>query len=297
MPGAKIFVIFSGAKSLFFLTFASFYAYKRYPSVLDGASIMSKPGITPDAGMRRRPSTRKISMRSAVHHIAGQEQPYPVHQFSNRVFVERANHNPFADVPINKISHPEDFDYLAPFYAAGGSGLLQIESDLLGWQYAVAGPRRATDVFDPLGQLAWELITDRQDSASSHQVRCDVRGLKANTLYTVSWHAAPGVLDWVHMSLQSSGHSPTPSVYYDLSGAGALGTVSAEASNAIITALANGWKRISFEYTTNTDINNRLALRLATGNNVDTYAPAGFQSVYMAKPQFEEGSLTDYRVD
>lgn len=46
--------------------------------------------------MRRKPLTRKISMRSAVHNIAGQEPPYPVHQFSNRVFVERPNHNPFS---------------------------------------------------------------------------------------------------------------------------------------------------------------------------------------------------------
>jgi len=56
---------------------------------------MSQPGITPDSRMQRPPQQRKISMRSAVFHIAGPEQDYPVYQFSNRHFLEKPNHNPF----------------------------------------------------------------------------------------------------------------------------------------------------------------------------------------------------------
>ena len=56
---------------------------------------MAKPGITPDAGMRRKPRTKQISMRSATHHIAGPEQDYPVYRFSQRIFVEKPKHNPF----------------------------------------------------------------------------------------------------------------------------------------------------------------------------------------------------------
>jgi hypothetical protein len=43
----------------------------------------------------RKPISRKVSVKSASHHLAGNEQPYPVYQFSNRVFVERPFHNPF----------------------------------------------------------------------------------------------------------------------------------------------------------------------------------------------------------
>lgn len=57
---------------------------------------MSKPGITPESAMRRRPRTKKISMRSAAHHVAGPEQDYPVYKFSGRVFVEKPKHKPFA---------------------------------------------------------------------------------------------------------------------------------------------------------------------------------------------------------
>lgn len=59
---------------------------------------MAKPGITPDSGMGRPPRTKQISLRSAVHHIAGTEQSYPVYKFSNRVFVEKPNSNPFANL-------------------------------------------------------------------------------------------------------------------------------------------------------------------------------------------------------
>jgi hypothetical protein len=56
---------------------------------------MAKPGITPDSRMRRKPQTRQISLRSAVHHIAGPEQSYPTYRFSGRVFLEKPKHNPF----------------------------------------------------------------------------------------------------------------------------------------------------------------------------------------------------------
>lgn len=54
---------------------------------------MAKPGMTPVRG--RKPTTRKISIRSAVHHISGQEQSYPTYQFSGKHFFEKPQHNPF----------------------------------------------------------------------------------------------------------------------------------------------------------------------------------------------------------
>jgi hypothetical protein len=54
---------------------------------------MAKPGITPRRG--RKPRTKKVTIRSASHHLAGAEKPYPVYHFSARTFVERKGHNPF----------------------------------------------------------------------------------------------------------------------------------------------------------------------------------------------------------
>jgi hypothetical protein len=54
---------------------------------------MAKPGMQPVTG--RKPRTRKVSGRSAVFALAGQEPDYPVYTFSNRIFVEKPKHNPF----------------------------------------------------------------------------------------------------------------------------------------------------------------------------------------------------------
>ena len=55
---------------------------------------MAVPGIPSRRG--RKPRTKKVSLRSAVHALAGPEQAFPVYQFSRRTFVERPGHNPFA---------------------------------------------------------------------------------------------------------------------------------------------------------------------------------------------------------
>lgn len=55
---------------------------------------MSKPGMTAVSG--RKPTQRKVSIRSVSHSVAGAEAPYPVYQFSRRQFIERKGHNPFA---------------------------------------------------------------------------------------------------------------------------------------------------------------------------------------------------------
>lgn len=56
---------------------------------------MAIPGIPSTKG--RRPRIQKVSIRSAAHNLAGPEQPYPVYQFSRRIFLERPGHNPFDD--------------------------------------------------------------------------------------------------------------------------------------------------------------------------------------------------------
>jgi hypothetical protein len=61
---------------------------------------MAKPGITPSTSARK-PTSRKISLRSAVFHIAGEEQDYPTYKFSSRIFLEKPQHNPFAGITVD----------------------------------------------------------------------------------------------------------------------------------------------------------------------------------------------------
>ena len=60
-----------------------------------GGSPPASPPATGFRVSRRKPTTRVVSAKSVSLALSGPEQPYPVYQFSNRVFVERKGHNPF----------------------------------------------------------------------------------------------------------------------------------------------------------------------------------------------------------
>jgi hypothetical protein len=49
-------------------------------------------------------------MRSAVHHISGKEQPYPVYDFGQRAFVEKPQHNPFSGLGEGYEMLSDNFD-------------------------------------------------------------------------------------------------------------------------------------------------------------------------------------------
>ena len=58
---------------------------------------------------RRKPQSRNISGRSIVFAIAGPELPFPVYRFSNRVFPEKPNLNPFVNADFAIISITPNF--------------------------------------------------------------------------------------------------------------------------------------------------------------------------------------------
>lgn len=60
------------------------------------SALETQRGIASRRG--RKPTTRKVSVRSAAYALAGPEQEYPVYRFSNRIFLERPKHNPFKDL-------------------------------------------------------------------------------------------------------------------------------------------------------------------------------------------------------
>ncbi len=72
-------------------------------AVSSGVAIIATPALAviedEDRGIAssrgRKPRTRKVTIRSASHAMAGPELPYPVYHFSNRIFIERPGHNPF----------------------------------------------------------------------------------------------------------------------------------------------------------------------------------------------------------
>lgn len=46
----------------------------------------------------KKPTERKISVRSLVFAVSGKEQPYDVYRFSGKRKIEKPGHNPFKDL-------------------------------------------------------------------------------------------------------------------------------------------------------------------------------------------------------
>lgn len=49
----------------------------------------------------KKPTERRIAVRSVVAALDGPERPYEVYRFSGRQFAEKPKHNPFADAPFS----------------------------------------------------------------------------------------------------------------------------------------------------------------------------------------------------
>jgi len=73
--------------------------FDLYTVICDAQNIKQPgDGVMADNGFpvpQRKPRVKRLSGRSVAQAVAGTEQPYPVYQFSRRVFVERPKHNPF----------------------------------------------------------------------------------------------------------------------------------------------------------------------------------------------------------
>jgi hypothetical protein len=86
--------------------------------------IVDEPKGTTTGVTGRRPTTQKISVKSASFHVAGPETAFPVYQFSDRTFMERPTHNPFSGINFEdnfERSSPGPNWYSDPFTEAPDS--------------------------------------------------------------------------------------------------------------------------------------------------------------------------------
>lgn len=90
--------------------------------------------------------------------------------------------------------------------------------------------------------------------------------------YTVSVYVKAGIRTWVQMLLPSAAFTASQGGFFDLTGAGALGTTNGTPTARTITALANGWYRISVTATATTSASGNVAIVAASANGTTSYA-------------------------
>jgi len=109
----------------------------------------------------------------------------------------------------------------------------------------------------------------------------------SGTAYTFSLYVKAGTRSWVRVFLPSAAFSGGRSSYYNLSGAGSLGS-STGSPNRSITNVGNGWYRITLNTVATTTAGGNLGIVAATADNGDFYAGVdGAEALYLWGAQIE----------
>lgn len=114
--------------------------------------------------------------------------------------------------------------------------------------------------------------------------------------YTISCYVKAGTRSWVRIAFPSGAFSGGPGSFYNLSGAGALGVASGTPTGRSITAVGNGWYRITLTATaTATAGGNTITLAAVADNNSFYAGVAGAEALYLWGAQNEAGTfVTSY---
>jgi len=115
----------------------------------------------------------------------------------------------------------------------------------------------------------------------------------SGTAYTLSFYVKAGTRSWCGMTLPSAAFTGSPSSYYNLSGAGTLGTAAGSPTARSITAVGNGWYRITITATATATAGGNTLIRSASADNTGFYVGVnGAEAIYLYGAQLEAGAFS-----
>ena len=115
----------------------------------------------------------------------------------------------------------------------------------------------------------------------------------SGTAYTLSFYVKAGTRSWCGITLPSAAFTGGPSSYYGLSGAGTLGTAAGSPTARSITAVGNGWYRITITATATTTVGGNTLIRSASADNTGFYTGVnGAEAIYLYGAQLEAGAFS-----
>jgi hypothetical protein len=92
------------------------------------------------------------------------------------------------------------------------------------------------------------------------------------TAYTVSVYIKAGSRTWVQVALPAAAFTASQGGFFNLSGAGSLGTVTGTPTARSITAVGNGWYRITVTATSTAAAGGNVAIVAASADGTTSYA-------------------------
>lgn len=94
----------------------------------------------------------------------------------------------------------------------------------------------------------------------------------SGTAYTLSLMVKPGARSWIELLLPAAAFGASQGGFYNLSGAGALGTTVGTPTSRTITQLANGWYLITVTASATATAGGNVAIVAASADNTASYA-------------------------
>lgn len=129
-------------------------------------------------------------------------------------------------------------------------------------------------------------------TTGTHYTQQFYTGFTSGTAYTMSAFIKAGTRTWVEMDLPSAAFGVAQGGYFNLSGSGSLGNATGSPTSRTITALGNGWYRITVTATATATAGGNCLIIAASANGTTSYAGTnGAQALFLYGAQLEAGAF------
>jgi hypothetical protein len=146
----------------------------------------------------------------------------------------------------------------------------------------------ANAIAAPNGTITADKIAEDTTASNTHFI-AQTAVVTAGIPYAFSVYVKAAERTWAYVL---TGGTPfgANGVYINLSNGSLGSTVGTLDSGPFVQAVGDGWYRVSFTATPSTGGNGQLQVRLATGNNAQTYTGDGTSGIYLWGAQLEQSS-------
>jgi hypothetical protein len=131
-----------------------------------------------------------------------------------------------------------------------------------------------------------------EDAATSTHFCQQFVSFTTATAYTFSTYVKAGTRAWCLLQFPSSAFGASTGSFFNLSGAGALGAAVGSPTARTITAVGNGWYRVTLTATTTATAGGNVPISAASADNTSSYTGvAGAEAIYLYGAQLEAGAF------
>lgn len=129
-------------------------------------------------------------------------------------------------------------------------------------------------------------------ATGSHGLQQFYTGFTSGTSYTISLFVKAGIRSWVQFVFPSAAFGVGTGGYFNLTGAGSLGTTNGSPTSRTITAFPNGWYRITVTATATATTGGNMPISAASADNTTSYAGSnGSTALFLWGAQLEAGAF------